>query len=179
MCTGQDRAVLHRARTTPYVIKHALAAPLLQASASGCLFQRQCAKASSTNCQAPRGRAIRCLACPSWRGMQCWCTAKTGRGASGPPRATCLENCRQRRVSEIYHMKLKNILGLAGAAAISLGLATGAFAEDKVVKIGGVFPMSGGAASTGTHVKAAFDVVMDIVNNRSEERRVGKECRSR
>ncbi|HEX2365879.1 MAG TPA: ABC transporter substrate-binding protein [Bradyrhizobium sp.] len=66
-------------------------------------------------------------------------------------------------------MKLKNILGLAGAAAISLGLATGAFAEDKVVKIGAVFPMSGGAASIGTHVKAAFDVVTDIVNNAHPE----------
>ena len=66
-------------------------------------------------------------------------------------------------------MKFRNILGLAGAAAISLGLATGAFAEDKVVKIGGVFPMSGGAASTGTHVKAAFDVVTDIVNNAHPE----------
>ena len=66
-------------------------------------------------------------------------------------------------------MKFKIILGLACAASISLGLATGASAEDKVVKIGAVFPMSGGAASIGTHVKAAFDVVMDIVNNAHPE----------
>src|SRR6201997_933934 len=30
-------------------------------------------------------------------------------------------------------------------------------------------PLSGGAASIGTHVKAAFDVVMDIVNNAHPE----------
>jgi branched-chain amino acid transport system substrate-binding protein len=66
-------------------------------------------------------------------------------------------------------MKFWNFLGLAGAAAISLGLATGASAEDKVVKIGAVMPLSGGAASIGVHVKAAFDVVLDIVNNAHPE----------
>src|SRR5690349_17317465 len=66
-------------------------------------------------------------------------------------------------------MKFWNFLGLAGAAAISLGLATGASAEDKVVKIGAVMPMSGGAASIGVHAKAAFDVVTDIVNNAHPE----------
>src|SRR5689334_25052580 len=94
-------------------------------------------------------------------------------------------------------MKFRSFLGLVGAAAISLGLASGAFAEDKVIKIGGVFPMTGNAASAGVHAKAALEVAMDIINNahpelgnfplaknaglagRSEERRVGKECRSR
>jgi branched-chain amino acid transport system substrate-binding protein len=52
---------------------------------------------------------------------------------------------------------------------ISLGSATHAFAEDKVVKIGAVFPMSGAAASIGEHAKAAFDVVLDIVNNAHPE----------
>ena len=66
-------------------------------------------------------------------------------------------------------MKFWNLLGLAGAAAISVGLATGAAAEDKVVKSGAVMPMSGGAASIGVHAKAAFDVVMDIVNNAHPE----------
>src|ERR1700742_2699421 len=65
-------------------------------------------------------------------------------------------------------MKFRNFLGLAGAAAISLGLATGAMAAD-TVKIGAVMPMSGGAASIGVHAKAAFDVVMDIVNNAHPE----------
>src|ERR1700742_1587391 len=65
-------------------------------------------------------------------------------------------------------MKFLNFLGLAGAAAISFGLATGAMAAD-TVKIGAVMPMSGGAASIGVHAKAAFDVVMDIVNNAHPE----------
>jgi branched-chain amino acid transport system substrate-binding protein len=66
-------------------------------------------------------------------------------------------------------MKFRSILGLAGAAAISLGLSSGAFAEDKVIKIGGVFPMSGNAASAGVHAKAAIEVAMDIINNAHPE----------
>jgi branched-chain amino acid transport system substrate-binding protein len=66
-------------------------------------------------------------------------------------------------------MKFTNFLGLVSAAAISLALAGGASAEDKVVKIGAVFPMSGGAASIGVHAKAAFDVITDIVNNAHPE----------
>src|SRR5579859_2258277 len=66
-------------------------------------------------------------------------------------------------------MKFRNFLGLVCAATFAVGLARGASAEDKVVKIGAVFPMSGGAASTGVHVKAAFDVVLDIVNNAHPE----------
>src|SRR5215469_10135959 len=75
--------------------------------------------------------------------------------------------CRRSSGSD-HHMKFLNFLGLAGAAAISLGLATGAMAAD-TVKIGAVMPMSGGAASIGVHAKAAFDVVMDIVNNAHPE----------
>jgi branched-chain amino acid transport system substrate-binding protein len=71
--------------------------------------------------------------------------------------------------SEILIMKFTNFLGLVSAAAISLALAGGASAEDKVVKIGAVFPMSGGAASIGVHAKAAFDVITDIVNNAHPE----------
>jgi len=66
-------------------------------------------------------------------------------------------------------MKFRSFLGLAGAAAISLGLSSGAFAEDKVIKIGGVFPMTGNAASAGVHAKAALEVAMDIINNAHPE----------
>jgi branched-chain amino acid transport system substrate-binding protein len=66
-------------------------------------------------------------------------------------------------------MKFRSFLGLAGAAAISLGHASGAFAEDKVIKIGGVFPMTGNAASAGVHAKAALEVAMDIINNAHPE----------
>src|SRR5215467_12205159 len=66
-------------------------------------------------------------------------------------------------------MKFRTLLGLACAASISLGLAGSAFAEDKVVKIGAVFPMTGNAASAGIHAKAAIEVAMDIVNNAHPE----------
>ena len=66
-------------------------------------------------------------------------------------------------------MKFKTLLGLACAASISLGLATSASAEDKVVKIGAVFPMTGNAARAGIHAKAAIEVAMDIINNAHPE----------
>jgi branched-chain amino acid transport system substrate-binding protein len=66
-------------------------------------------------------------------------------------------------------MKFKYLLGLACAAAVSLGLTVRASAEDKVVKIGAIFPMTGGAASTGVHAKYALEVAMDIINNAHPE----------
>jgi len=62
------------------------------------------------------------------------------------------------------------LLGAAGlSAALSAALAGGASAEDKVVKIGAVFPMTGGAASAGIHAKFAIEVAMDIINNAHPE----------
>src|SRR5712672_2015971 len=66
-------------------------------------------------------------------------------------------------------MRFKGIVGLLSAAAISVTLAGGALAEDKVVKIGAVFPMTGGAASAGVHAKYAIEVAMDIINNAHPE----------
>jgi branched-chain amino acid transport system substrate-binding protein len=60
-------------------------------------------------------------------------------------------------------------LGLLAAAPLSVALAGSASAQDKVVKIGGIFPMSGNAASTGVHTKAALEVAMDIINNAHPE----------
>src|SRR5262252_3761371 len=68
-----------------------------------------------------------------------------------------------------HRMKFKYLLGLACAAAVSLGLTVKASAEDKVVKIGAVFPMTGGAANTGVHAKYAIEVAMDIINNAHPE----------
>ena len=65
-------------------------------------------------------------------------------------------------------MKSKSILGLLCAASISACLAGPALAQ-ATVKIGGIFPMSGGAASTGVHTKAALEVAMDIINNAHPE----------
>jgi branched-chain amino acid transport system substrate-binding protein len=66
-------------------------------------------------------------------------------------------------------MKFKHIVGLLCAASVSVAFAGGALAEDKVVKIGAVFPMSGNAASAGVHAKAAIEVAMDIINNAHPE----------
>lgn len=66
-------------------------------------------------------------------------------------------------------MKFRQLLGLACAASIALGLAGSAAAADKVVKIGAIFPMTGGAASAGIHAKYAIEVAMDIINNAHPE----------
>jgi branched-chain amino acid transport system substrate-binding protein len=66
-------------------------------------------------------------------------------------------------------MKFKHILGLLCAASISVVLAGNAMAQDKTVKIGAIFPLSGNAASTGVHTKAALEVAMDIINNAHPE----------
>src|ERR1700745_364058 len=66
-------------------------------------------------------------------------------------------------------MNFRTLFGLSCAAAISFALASQASAEDKVVKIGGIFPMSGNAASAGIHAKAALEVALDIINNAHPE----------
>src|SRR5712672_837436 len=67
------------------------------------------------------------------------------------------------------HMRFKGMLGLLSAAAVSLALAGGALAQDKTVKIGAIFPLSGNAASAGVHAKAAIETAIDIINNAHPE----------
>lgn len=62
-------------------------------------------------------------------------------------------------------MKLNHIVGLLSAAAISVALATAAAAQDKTVKIGAIFPLSGNAASAGVHGKAAIETAVEIINS--------------
>src|SRR6202051_122106 len=66
-------------------------------------------------------------------------------------------------------MRFRHILGLLCAASISVWPAGNAFAQEKTVKIGAVFPLSGNAASAGVHAKAAIEVAMDIINNAHPE----------
>src|SRR6476660_5454383 len=66
-------------------------------------------------------------------------------------------------------MRFKGMLGLLSAAAISVAMAGGALAQDKTVKIGAIFPLSGNAASAGVHAKAAIEVAIDIINNAHPE----------
>src|SRR5947208_13301163 len=62
-------------------------------------------------------------------------------------------------------MKFKHILGLLCAALVSVLMTGSASAQDKTVKIGAIFPLSGNAASAGVHAKAAIETAMDIINN--------------
>jgi branched-chain amino acid transport system substrate-binding protein len=66
-------------------------------------------------------------------------------------------------------MRSKHILTLLSAAAMCVALAGVASAEDKVVKIGAIFPLSGNAASAGVHAKAAIETAMEIINNAHPE----------
>src|SRR6202012_3879486 len=66
-------------------------------------------------------------------------------------------------------MRFKHVLGLLCAASISAALAGPVLAQDKTVKIGAVFPLSGGAASAGVHAKFAIETAMDIINNAHPE----------
>jgi len=62
-------------------------------------------------------------------------------------------------------MAFKHIAGLISAAAMSVALASVAQAEDKTVKIGMILPLSGNAASAGTHGKAAVETAVEIINS--------------
>jgi branched-chain amino acid transport system substrate-binding protein len=66
-------------------------------------------------------------------------------------------------------MRFSHVIGLFSAAVMSVALAGNAAAQSKTVKIGAIFPMSGNAASIGVHVKQAFDVALDIINNQHPE----------
>src|SRR5258708_14084701 len=66
-------------------------------------------------------------------------------------------------------MKFKHLLGLLCAASISVALTGAAFAQDKTVKIGAIYPLSGNAASAGVHGKAAIETAIDIINNAHPE----------
>lgn len=62
-------------------------------------------------------------------------------------------------------MRVKHIVGLISAAAMSAVLAGAASAQDKTVKIGVIFPLSGNAASAGVHGKAAIETAVEIINS--------------
>src|SRR5256886_3576094 len=62
-------------------------------------------------------------------------------------------------------MKLNHIVGLLSAVAMSAVIAGSAAAQDKTVKIGAIFPLSGNAASAGVHGKAAIETAVEIINS--------------
>jgi len=67
--------------------------------------------------------------------------------------------------TEIFKMRLKHIVGLLSAVAMSAVIAGSASAQDKTVKIGAIFPLSGNAASAGVHAKAAIETAVEIINS--------------
>lgn len=62
-------------------------------------------------------------------------------------------------------MKSRHFLGLLSAAAMAVAWAGAASAQDKTVKIGAIYPLSGNAASAGVHAKAAIETAVEIINN--------------
>jgi branched-chain amino acid transport system substrate-binding protein len=62
-------------------------------------------------------------------------------------------------------MKSRYIFGLLSAAAMSVALTGAALAQNKTVKIGAIYPLSGNAASAGVHAKAAIETAVEIINN--------------
>jgi branched-chain amino acid transport system substrate-binding protein len=56
-------------------------------------------------------------------------------------------------------------IGLLSAAAMSVALTGAALAQNKTVKIGAIYPLSGNAASAGVHAKAAIETAVEIINN--------------
>ncbi|MEA2820092.1 MAG: branched-chain amino acid transport system substrate-binding protein, partial [Bradyrhizobium sp.] len=68
-------------------------------------------------------------------------------------------------LSEIISMKFKHLAGLLCAASISAALTGSALAQQKTVKIGAIYPLSGNAASAGVHAKAAIETAVEIINN--------------
>src|SRR6266705_2516860 len=66
-------------------------------------------------------------------------------------------------------MRFKHVLGLICAASISIALTGIASAQDKTVKIGAIYPLSGNAASAGVHAKAAIETAIDIIKNAHPE----------
>src|SRR6202795_975618 len=75
----------------------------------------------------------------------------------------------RRQSHESLHMRFGDISGLLAAAVISAALASTASAQDKTVKIGAIYPLSGNAASAGVHGKAAIETALDIINNAHPE----------
>src|SRR3954463_3636429 len=91
-------------------------------------------------------------------------TIKQAPGREGPRIQGCQKARHRVGPPGDFKMTFKHIVGLLSAAAMSVVLADGAFAQS-TVKIGAIYPLSGNAASTGVHTKAAFDVAVEIINN--------------
>ena len=67
----------------------------------------------------------------------------------------------------------KRTFGILAVACWVLGtLAGAAFAEDKVIKIGTLFPLTGPCAVAGQRCVAAVETAMEVINNKHPELKV-------
>jgi hypothetical protein len=87
----------------------------------------------------------------------------TPRGSRGPKIRRSTGMLAPGMLAELNQMKFRHVLGLLCAVLISAAPVGTASAQEKAVKIGAIFPMSGNAASTGVHARAALEVAMDII----------------
>jgi branched-chain amino acid transport system substrate-binding protein len=62
-------------------------------------------------------------------------------------------------------MRYSQLIGLICAVTISVVPAGYVLAQEKTVRIGAIFPLSGNATSAGVHAKAAIETALDIINN--------------
>lgn len=60
---------------------------------------------------------------------------------------------------------MKKLLAIL-LSCLGLALTQNATAQDKVITIGAIYPLSGALASTGTQLKQAIELAVDIVNNK-------------
>ncbi len=60
-------------------------------------------------------------------------------------------------------MKMKLIAGVAASLAMAFALPSQA--QEKTVRIGAIYPLSGALASTGAEIKAAIELAVDLINN--------------
>ena len=63
---------------------------------------------------------------------------------------------------------MKKIIA-AVIACLGMMLTQGASAEEKVIKIGAIYPLSGALASTGIELKQAIELAVDLVNKEHPE----------
>src|SRR5574337_77243 len=54
-------------------------------------------------------------------------------------------------------------------SCLGMALTSAVHAQDKVVTIGAIYPLSGALASTGTELKQAIELAVDVVNNAHPE----------
>jgi hypothetical protein len=65
------------------------------------------------------------------------------------------------------YMKMNKVVAILAAVAVAVVLAAGpAAAQQKVIKIGALYPLTGNLASTGMDCKRGVDLAVEIINGK-------------